>query len=204
MNGSKIHFSTEETALLQNQHWLLTKNIIIGKIYSMMGALSEQLQQTIINVPPELTEAGPKISKGENYEGLPYVMLDYPRRFQKENICALRTFFWWGRFVSVTLHIKGFYQNCLVPALAENIDTFAEAKFRISINGDEWDHNIEGKHYQPLSSFEKENLTSNLYAAPFLKISSVINLEDWDNMQETITSKHLLIYRLLIDQLPKR
>ncbi len=34
-------------------------------------------------------------------------MLDYPRAFGRDSIFACRTFFWWGRFFSLTLHLAG-------------------------------------------------------------------------------------------------
>ena len=41
-------------------------------------------------LPAEMLFHSPKISKGENYKGLPYVMLDYPRCFGKTDIFAIR------------------------------------------------------------------------------------------------------------------
>ena len=54
-----------------------------------------------------IVQSTPKIAKGENYLQLPYVLLDYPRCFDKENIFAIRTMFWWGNFFSITLHLSG-------------------------------------------------------------------------------------------------
>ena len=39
-----------------------------------------------------------KISRGENYRGLPYLILDYPAYFSQKDIFAFRTMFWWGHF----------------------------------------------------------------------------------------------------------
>ena len=59
----------------------------------------------------------PKISKGEKYKGLPWVMLDYPRIFGKEDIMAIGTRFWWGHYFSVTLHLKGGYLRTYLPVI---------------------------------------------------------------------------------------
>ena len=63
----------------------------------------------------------PKISKGENYRGLPYVMLDYPRLFGREEVLAIRTFFWWGHGFSVTLHLKGGYRERISAGIATTL-----------------------------------------------------------------------------------
>ena len=118
---TKIHLSADELQLVQNAQLLLTKNTIIEKVYALFGELASELQQSSIyatrNLPAELLTLGPKISRGEKYKGLPYVMLDYPRCFGKEDIFAVRTFFWWGNFFSVTLHLKGKYQQLFIPYL---------------------------------------------------------------------------------------
>ena len=108
---TKIHLSKLEMELVQNREWILTKHAIINKVYQLFGELlatykeiSRQQTQSIIDFYKHL---GGKISKGENYQGLPYVILDYPASFRKENIFAIRTFFWWGNFFSISLHLSG-------------------------------------------------------------------------------------------------
>ena len=68
------------------------------------------LLQLILHCRKKSLNSSPKISKGENYKGLPWLVLDYPRYFNKEDIFAIRTLFWWGNFFSITLHISGKYK----------------------------------------------------------------------------------------------
>jgi len=204
MTPSKLHFSAEEIELLKNQQWLLTKNTIIGKVYVLMGHLSERLQADLADAPLDLTLAGPKISMGENYKGLPYVMLDYPRYFKSDEICALRTFFWWGHFISVTLHLKGIYKEKIEDVWNELQPLLIEQNFRVSIDGSEWDHDVDAGFYHAISHADNIPSINSLKAASFLKISSVISLEEWDQIQEKIYSKQQLLHQLISDQLPKR
>jgi hypothetical protein len=108
MNEAKIQFSQEELELVENAGLILTKNTIIRKIHELFGLISEQMKSElqIASLPEEIKQTSPKISKGENYKGLPYVVLDYPRLFTRENIFAVRTLFWWGHYFSVTLQLK--------------------------------------------------------------------------------------------------
>src|ERR1700712_1654938 len=112
----KIQLSAEEKQLVSNSDWILTKHRIIEKVYHLFGSLSDQmqlyLQERKAHIPVEALQLSPKISKGEQYEALPYVVLDYPRFFSKEDVLAVRSFFWWGNYFSITLHLKGkFYQQ---------------------------------------------------------------------------------------------
>jgi hypothetical protein len=114
MNTStKIHLSILETELIQNKEWILTKRKIIEKVYLLFGSTHDSYKEILKNeqlLPePHYKNITGKISKGENYHGLPYVILDYPALFSKEDIFAVRTMFWWGNFFSISLHLSGKY-----------------------------------------------------------------------------------------------
>src|SRR5580700_4684754 len=104
MDEAKIRLSVEELELVENAEWILTKNRIIDKVQNLFGILAVKMKTELetISLPDEPLQTNPKISKGENYNGLPYVILDYPRLFSKENVFAIRTMFWWGNYFSVT------------------------------------------------------------------------------------------------------
>lgn len=109
--AAKIHFSKLETELIKNKEWILTKHSIINKVYQLFGEMHEIYKQISeqekILLPSFYKNTGGKISKGENYRGLPFVILDHPALFSKENIFAVRTMFWWGNFFSISLHVSG-------------------------------------------------------------------------------------------------
>ena len=77
MNGPKIQLSEEEWQLLQNSGWILTKHAVIDKVYHLFGWLAHEAQLRLRG-PHHLPEAGlqqsPKISKGEQYQRLPWVV----------------------------------------------------------------------------------------------------------------------------------
>ena len=109
--GANVRLSVEELRLVTDPAWILTKNSIIRKVVEMFGELSGEWRGLVTAV----TE--PKISKGEQHKGLPWVMLDYPRLFGKEDVLAIRTMFWWGHCFSVTLHLKGKYLRLYLPVI---------------------------------------------------------------------------------------
>ena len=104
MDKAKITLSAKEAELIANSDWILTKNEIIQKVKFLLADLQLK-QQHILNLhpgilPEEVTAIPAKISRGENYLGLPWLILDYPRLFGKEDQFAIRTMFWWGHFFS--------------------------------------------------------------------------------------------------------
>ena len=176
---AKIHLSTFETELIQNKEWILTKHSIINKVYDLFGELNEVYKQ-IANDEKALHEfynGNGKISKGENYEGLPYVILDYPALFSKENIFAIRTMFWWGNFFSVTLHMSG--EKYILNGDYSNIHTYLiENNFFICIGESEWQHTFDASNYISAKELELYKFRE-IANRKFFKISKNLELIKW-------------------------
>ena len=90
MSEAKIRLSPAEMKLVTNEDWILTKNNILKKVRSLLEGYQEKQQNFLLrhqtHLPAELFTASGKISKGENYRGLPYLILDYPRFFKIDEI----------------------------------------------------------------------------------------------------------------------
>jgi hypothetical protein len=186
---AKIQLSEEELNLVQNAQWLLTKNNIISKVFDLFGEVAHEQQQRI-NLQP-----APKIARGENYQGLPYVMLDYPRFFGKDDVFAIRSMFWWGHYFSVTLHLKGAYKEQYKKNLLKNWSLLAQNEFYVSIGGDEWRHELTEDNYVLLSQLDPTAIESRMLATDFCKVSAKIALLQWNRSKELLCELHDIIYR---------
>lgn len=201
MNAAKIQLSEDELQLVQNADWVLTKNKIIQKVYFLFGNLSEEMkkQLQLINLPSEILQTTPKISRGESYKNLPYVMLDYPRLFGSENIFAIRTFFWWGNYFSITFHLKGIYKEMFIHKIKTNISLLIKNNFYICIHEDEWQHAIDDiNNYLPLALINESDINKIFAQQNFLKFSAKINFDKWDET-EIILGKLFAVLLLLIN-----
>lgn len=188
-------------ALVQNGQLLLTKNAIMDKAVEVMGGLHGQLkglleQQNLV-LPAEALASSGKISKGEKYEGLPWVMLDYPRVFGKEDVFAVRTMFWWGHFFSITLHLSGRYKKMYQPALLKNRMLLQECNFYLCVSEDEWRHDFASTNYVSLDQLDDQAVTDILSVTDFCKLSVRIPLQMW-NLCMTMTDT---LYRAIFDSL---
>ena len=183
---AKIHLSELETDLLKNKEWILTKHSITNKVYKLFGALNEIYKEVSEEentfLPGFHKNAGGKISKGENYEGLPYVMLDYPSLFSKENIFAVRTMFWWGNFFSITLHIAG-EKYILKGDFSLLLNYLRENNFFVCINENGWHHNFEPSNYIAVKDIDLQML-EQISARNFFKISKKLELDRWNEAPE--------------------
>jgi hypothetical protein len=200
-NITKVTLSSGELAIARDTNFILTKRIVIKKVEALFNILLSNINETfegtfakeeIIKTTP------PKLSKGENYKGLPYVILDYPSHFSKENSIAVRTMFWWGNFFSITLHLTGKSKSWLIESIPpEKIDD----AFYVCINNEEWEHHFEADNYILLSTISTEQLTK-LKEKNFVKIALKYELHHWNMMQLFLAEGYKKINSLLNYQLP--
>lgn len=195
MNATKIKLSATELDLVTNAELLLTKNTIINKVIAAFGVFSNDMQMAVTasHLPQTIQTSTPKISRGENYLGLPWVMLDYPRVFAKQNVFAIRTFFWWGNCISVTLQLSGIYQQQYQTQLLEKL-SINDNKWLLCCNTqDAWQHHFEASNYKPYSQFSEKELAQ----LPFIKLAKKIPLQEWDNMDDFVKSIFEALLQLL-------
>ncbi len=209
MNPAKIQLSASEMELVTNAGWILTKNDIIEKTRSLLAGLSEKYTAELNSykhaLPPEVFEAGPKISKGENYKGLPYLILDQPRHFDKENVFAIRTMFWWGHFFSITLHLSGKFKSVYQSSFIHARNKLSADEFYSCIHDSPWEHDFESHNYKPIIDFSEKEWHEHIVRSPFLKIAGKLPLAEWDQASEKLLQMFLeMLQWIRQDQLPNR
>ena len=195
---TKIQFLPAEMELVSSPDIILTKNAILQKIKSFFEEVQMKQQDILKKYSSQLLEEvikiSPKISRGENYKGLPWLVLDNPRHFQHNNIFAIRTMFWWGNFFSITLHVSGNNKNDLLKNLTQNASLLAKNDFYIYNGTKEWEHDIDPDSYKKLSAINEDELQKIFSANSFLKLAVKFTVESL----EAVEDKLLRNYELLI------
>jgi len=195
---TKIQFLPAEMELVSSPDIILTKNAILQKIKTFFEEVQIK-QQDILKkyssqLPEEVLKISPKISRGENYKGLPWLVLDNPRHFQHNNIFAIRTMFWWGNFFSITLHLSGNNKNDLLNNLTSNVLSLAKNDFYIYNGTKEWEHDIDPVSYKKLSAINEDELQKIFSTNSFLKLAVKFTVESL----AAIEDKLLRNYELLV------
>ena len=195
---TKIQFLPTEMDLVSSPDIILTKNAILQKIKSFFEEVQMKQQDILKKYSSQLLEEvikiSPKISRGENYKGLPWLVLDNPRHFQHNNIFAIRTMFWWGNFFSITLHVSGNNKNDLLKNLTQNASLLAKNDFYIYNGTKEWEHDIDPDSYKKLSAINEDELQKIFSTNSFLKLAVKFTVESL----EAVEDKLLRNYELLI------
>jgi hypothetical protein len=206
-NFSKLMLSDEELQLVNNSGWILTKRVIMDKVNHLFGALSAS-QQAVIKkegnwLPPPVVQSSPKISKGENYLQLPYLLLDYPRCFGTADIFAVRTMFWWGNFFSVTLHVSGSYKQMFGKKIIENLRSPVPDIF-ICTHEEQWHHHFEADNYVHVQQLSQNELRDIILKKQFVKLAQKFSLQQWREVPLLLNESFKEMIDLLKDQLPRR
>lgn len=197
--ASKLTLSAEELQLVTDTGFILTKHNIIHKASLLLGNHAAFARQhiTTLNLPAEIKEQHPKIAKGENYLQLPWLMLDYPRLFNKENVFAVRTMFWWGNFFSCTLHISGKYKEQFVASVAANIHTLPQQSFFICVGEDAWQHHFEADNYAALNTITTTSINKIISEKKFIKLACRFSLQQWPQVPELLQQSFISLLNLL-------
>lgn len=191
-NETKIQLSSFEMELVNNAGWILTKNQIMRKAQGLLETVQQNIfvyvNQYSPALPHDVTIVSPKISKGENYLGLPWLMLDYPRFFAKEglltasetDIFAIRNMFWWGNFFSTTLHLSGKFKRLYSEAVARAYKSLAAHKFYYCVNEGQWHHHFEKENYRPVNELSETEFEMAVDKMAFIKLATRLSLSEWN------------------------
>lgn len=201
MSAAKIRLSAPEMELVLNTDWILTKNRILDKVNELFGdALILQQQYLQLHpdlLPHEVLSSGAKLSKGDNYLGLPYRVLDHPRYFGPDGHFAIRSFFWWGNFFSITLHLSGKYKERYGHAIGQHFDLLHGAAYHYCVQDDPWQHHFEKENYVPLKNINRQLFEMEIAKRPFIKLAQKIPLQEWDNTVLLLQDAFILLTNMI-------
>lgn len=196
-------FSEKELELLGSAAFFELKNQVTHKLKAVFGEVNESLAaiadtQKAILPEPVLFPKG-KISSGENYLGYPWMVLDYPRFFEKENVFAYRSMCWWGNHFSFTLHIGGKYYAGIKSGLAAKLETANDDAVYICVNESPWHYHFENNNYITLQAFNLKSLRerNELLAKSFLKLSRKIELHEAEKVKQVACESFLKLISLV-------
>jgi hypothetical protein len=181
MEASKIHLSSAEMELMQNAEIILTKNRILEKMRTLLEEIQDQQTGFVRknNLNNEIFYVSPKISKGENYLGLPYLILDYPRQSSGKSFFFIRIMFWWGNFFSCTLHVANNSKEIFTDRIIRSYPQLK--KFYTAISHNQWSHNLEETDYRKIDLMTEQQFQKTCESFAHIKIAGRHSLSEWKN-----------------------
>lgn len=158
------------------------KRQINQKIYALFEQLKLQLKDTEQHkqfiFPPGTDNSTGKISQGENYDSFPWVMLDFPKLFNKQEIFAFRTLFWYGHYFSFSLVLAGGVAAYFLPQIIKGRSILNGKGLFFTKFDDPWQHAITAENCLPVENVTDEQFAKHVKEYGFLKIAAKINSAD--------------------------
>jgi hypothetical protein len=180
-----VVISEQEFEKLLDTEFLLTKRSITQKITDILGATERAINHEIeqldnLTLPDGLLLRAGKISKGENYRDLPYFVLDYPRKFTRDDVFAFRILIRWGHEISTIFQLSGNSQSNYFNPLSTHYDLL-KSRY-LSIGSDPWKYEYSSDNYQLISNLATEKYISLIQNHPFIKFTKPHALKDINNL----------------------
>lgn len=193
-------FSKKELDYLQDTDFLLTKQQITTKVYGLLETTQESLKAVSDSLdfafPAGVDHIRGKISKGEQYRQLPYLVLDFPKLFSRADVFAFRTMFWWGNEFSCTMLLAEASWNKYRANIAQSVPSLG-ADWYIGVHQTPWEHHFGEDNYLPLASFSPKALQQHLQKMPFLKLSCKLSLNQWQQLPAFASERFMEVMGLL-------
>ncbi|RFS18974.1 hypothetical protein DVR12_25565 [Chitinophaga silvatica] len=196
-----FELTPEEGELVASTHFIELKNSAIGKVILLMGELQRALEdwEKTNEFPFEAhwKHLGGKISKGEQYKGLPWVMLDYPRYFSKAEIFAFRTMFWWGHYFIATLHISGGVKEQFHTALEDAYEDLKAGGFQVYVQENPWEHDFENSNYCYIDTLSFKDWKKLISRNDFIKLAKRFEIGQWGELISGVVKAYATLLNTL-------
>ncbi len=188
MQNTKITISPEESEALGDTGFFRKKAAITSKIIMIFSELAESLRPIIADhpglFPPGTSLFREKISRGENYKGLPYIVIDFPAMFGKESVFAFRSMLWWGKHFSFSFHLGGDLWKSRQVHVTEKIAALHNKGFYLCVNKTPWEYHFESDNYLLLDELQGNKTRGLLQESPFIKIARRLEVAEWQKVIE--------------------
>lgn len=187
MQNSSFKLTNKEFELILETEYPLLKKNAIEKTQVYFQHIAEKLIANTL-ITSKLNKQSYKISKGENYVNLPYLVLDLPKIEGNNFPILCRTMFWWGKYFSFNVFIRK--DDFDTKTIFENIRKLNDDGIYLLKNEQIWQQDLDNDDYIPLSKNPSIGPAEHTY----LKLSKKHALQDWeelDNAAETFYEKIL-------------
>lgn len=207
MHSTSLQLSPEELQIFTDKIFFQRKSNITKIVVLTLEKLLEQLKtnEVVQDLFSQfhLDPHNGKISKGENYLGCPWQILDYPRLFKKENVFAFRTLCWWGNYYSCTIQLSGSYLQQCRKRIEKNLSLKSDPNLFICVNNDPWQHHFEKNNYILVSEvLQDEVLFNSLTKKNFIKLSCKFPLTKIDQLEKKAFNTLQLFQQIITHTLP--
>lgn len=169
-------FTESELQLLFNKDIFLTKRTATEKLYMLFSELQVAIKDTSTHKSfpfPVGTDFNTgKISKGENYKGYPYIILDFPKLFNKNSVFAFRSMFWFGNSFLFSFVCSGDALHSLQNSFMRNRNQLHKQHIFFSLHETAWQHELNSTSDILMENASENLILQHIRKSNFIKLTS--------------------------------
>lgn len=179
LRKSAIKLTKAEFDLVSRTDYPKMKQRIMRKTVQRFDALG-CLMKDAVELPAGIAPSF-KTTRGENYRGLPYAVLDFPQIKGNGFTLCCRTMFWWGRYCSLNVIIRSDAVD--IAELAQKLKASSLKKVRILTGDDLWQQDLDHADFTKLKELDEAALAELLKGREYIKISRKVSLRKWKELE---------------------
>jgi hypothetical protein len=154
------------------------KDQVLRKIRGLLEQTARELSELNAALPAGVLAGTLKISRGENYRLMPYLVLDFPRYAEGENLYLFRTMFWWGHYFISSLIVSGNPLNQTRTRAGQQCRSLAwREDLLFCVAATPWHHDAGPDNLRSFASLGAQTLEEGLQGREFVKLSRILPLD---------------------------
>lgn len=195
-------FSNKELSVLFDLEIFPIKRMATEKLFEIFGKTIESIKDTAIHKNftfPDGTDCTTgKITKGENYLGYPYVVLDFPKLFLKDSVFCFRTLFWFGHYFTCSLIIGGKVLDLYEENFLKNRMQLHHQNILFALDKNPWSHQAEEPNQILIEKLSDHDLKTHIHVTGYLKFSHKFIETEPESFSKICTDNYEKILRILL------
>jgi hypothetical protein len=105
------------------------------------------------------------------------------------HVFSIRTFFWWGNFFSISLHLAGGFKVLFERKLKQKKIMLPEGIF-ICIHETPWQYHFESDNFMSAQGMSSEDITEFMAQKEFIKMAFKLDLIHWNEAGDWCVRKY--------------
>lgn len=170
-------FDPASLAILSDRETLLKQSALKQTLIHSLHQLADSYEARWKSL--HLPSKHRKVTHGENLQGLPWHLLDFPTQISKESILTMRTLIWWGKSVNSYFLLSG-KALATHQQLYERLDPLCDRDYALFLQKDPWTHDFDHPETKVLLSDNSVN------PHPFFKIGKSIPFDSKKDIQNQL------------------
>ncbi len=197
-----VFFDAHEIDLMYHPGVFPLKRQIIQKLYSLFDRIKHSLKDSPVHqmfpFPTGTDVVTGKISQGENYLGYPYVVLDFPKMYDQQNLFTFRLMFWFGHYFTCSLVAGGQISKLFLSNFIMKRKMLDRNEIFFSKYTDAWKHEVEPPYQTLIDVLTEKELQQHVLQHNYFKFTYKFLENNGGVITKTVTEKYELMLRALL------